>query len=183
MSADFQTLNGLLSSPLVTPATRQAVEARLACSPEFTPALFTPAEFALLQAVSVQLVPHDPAALPLARRIDARLAEGESDGWRYDALPPDADAYRQLLTALPADFLTLGQMGQIAALTQTQQAHPLIFEELLAELTESYYSRPEAQLGIGYVGFADAAGWTQIGLDQLDPNEALALRLSGQDQR
>lgn len=176
MSADPRTLNGLLTGPLLTPATRQALQERREPAPlGFTPALFTPAEFALLEAVSAQLVPHDPAALPLARRIDARLANGESDGWRYDALPPDAQAYRQLLAALPASFLASDAPAQVAALGKAQQDHPKIFEELLAELTEGYYSQPAVQLGIGYVGFADAHGWTRTGLDQLDPNEAAAL--------
>ncbi|WP_424952761.1 hypothetical protein [Deinococcus sp.] len=176
--ADAPTdLSALLGSTLLTPATRRALEDRLSGTP--APTHFTAQEFALLLAVSRRLVPHDPATLPLAARIDARLAAGESDGWRYDALPPDAEAYRLLLASLPADFQRLDEAGQIAALTQAQRDHPKVFEELLAELTELYYAYPVNQLNIGYVGFADAQGWTQTGLGSLDPHEQEALTLAG----
>jgi hypothetical protein len=45
------------------------------------------------------------------------------------------------------------------------------FEELLAELTECYYSDPSAQEEIGYVGFADAHGWQALGLNELEAHE------------
>ena len=171
-------LDRLLNSPQLTGPTRQALQARLHESPA-APQYFSAAEFALLEQVSVGLVPHDPQALPLAARIDARLHRGDSDGWRYDRLPPDGQAYRQLLASLPADFQTADDGARHAALTQAQHDHPQIFEELLAELTESFYADPRNQLNIGYVGFADARGWTATGLDQLDPNEQEALTLAG----
>ncbi|WP_407572429.1 hypothetical protein [Deinococcus altitudinis] len=168
----------LLSSPLVTPATGEALRERLSQTPH-APSVFMEQTFALLERVSVCLVPHDPVTLPLAARIDARLSRGLTDGWRYDRLPPDGEAYRQLLAGLPADFQTTDDAGRHAALTQAQNDHPKIFEELLAELTEGYYSHPQNQLNIGYVGFADAQGWTATGLDQLDPHEHEALKLAG----
>ncbi len=171
-------LDRLLSSSQLTGPTRQALQSRLHQRPT-APQYFSVAEFALLEQVGVGLVPHDPQALPLAARIDARLQRGDSDGWRYDRLPPDGQAYRQLLASLPADFQTTDDAGRHAALTQAQHDHPQIFEELLAELTEGFYSDPRNQLNIGYVGFADAQGWTATGLDQLDPHELEALTLAG----
>lgn len=166
----------LLSSDLLTAATRTALAARSnAGAPEFQ--FYTAAEGALLQAVSVCLVPHDPQQTPLAREIDARLQRGDTDGWRYDAAAPDGEAYRQLLASLPADFQAVGAEAQRAALIQAQQDQPFVFEDLLAELTELFYSQPQEQVGIGYVGFADAQGWQQIGLDQLDEHERDALHL------
>ena len=44
------------------------------------------------------------------------------------------------------------------------------------------YSQPQEQVNIGYVGFADARGWQQIGLDQLDEHERDALHLLGRDE-
>jgi len=171
-------LDRLLNSPQLTGATRAALQARVRQRPA-APQFFSAAEFALLEQVGVCLVPHDPQVLPLAVRIDARLQRGDSDGWRYDGLPPDGQAYRQLLASLPADFRTTDDAGRHAALTQAQHDHPQIFEELLAELTESFYADPRNQLNIGYVGFADARGWTATGLDQLDPHEQEALDLAG----
>ena len=176
-ATDF-TAERLISSSMLTPATRGALNARLD-PPPAAPTLFTSQEFALLELVSVCLVPHDPAALPLAARIGARLNQGITDGWRYDQLPPDVEAYRQLLANLPTDFRTTDDAGRHAALTQAQQDHPKIFEELLAELTEGYYADPLNQLSIGYVGFADARGWTETRLDRLDPLEQEALLLAG----
>lgn len=172
-------LDLLLGSDQVTSSTRRALVERLGDLPS-TAAVFTPAELARLELVSRHLVPHDPAQWPLARQIAGRLARGEADGWRYDRLPPDAEAYRQLLASLPERFETTDDSGRIAALTAAQEKHPLIFEELLGELTGLYYAQPLAQLAIGYVGFADAHGWTGIGLGQLDLNERKALELAGQ---
>ncbi|WP_425148595.1 hypothetical protein [Deinococcus sp.] len=176
-----RTVEALLASPLLTPATRQALAARLEERPgDFK--FFGVQEGALLEAVSVLLVPHDPARMSLARRIDARLMRGDTDGWRYDSQPPDAQAYRALLSSLPADFLALDESKQTAALVQAQRQHPRSFEDLLAELTEGYYADPRAQVGIGYVGFADALGWQQTGLDSFDPNEDAAWQTLGREQ-
>ena len=45
------------------------------------------------------------------------------------------------------------------------------FEDLLAEVTEIYYSHPLAQEEIGYVGMADAHGWQAIGLNERETHE------------
>ncbi|GGR19989.1 gluconate 2-dehydrogenase subunit 3 family protein [Deinococcus ruber] len=171
----------LLSSPLLTPATRHALQDRLEQGASGFVA-FSPKEGEVLEAVSVLLVPHDPLLLPLARRIDARLWRGEADGWRYDSQPPDGEAYRALLASLPTDFLTLKEPEQTAALRSAQHAHPRGFEDLLAELTESYYADPRSQVGIAFVGFADARGWQETGLDAPDPNEEAAWRALGRHQ-
>jgi gluconate 2-dehydrogenase gamma chain len=180
MRPSSEHLHRLLSSDHVTPATKTVLEART--SAEVSPYQFlTAAEGALLEAVSVCLVPHDPVQLPLAREIDARLQRGDTDGWRYDQAAPDGEAYRQLLASLPAGFQNTSAEAQNAALKQAQQDQPLVFEDLLAELTEIFYSQPEEQVGIGYVGFADAQGWQQIGLNQLDDHERDALHLLARD--
>ena len=45
------------------------------------------------------------------------------------------------------------------------------FEEMLSELTATYYAHPLAQQEIGYAGFADLPGWTRIGLDEREARE------------
>ena len=170
----------LIAGPLLTGATREVLAARVAGARlPYTPTHFSPQEFVLLEQLSRLLVPHDPATFPLARSVDARLTRGDGDGWRYDELPPDADAYRMLLLALPEDFQAMQQGAQSEAVAQLQRQNPRVFEDLLAELTESYYAHPVNQLGIGYVGFADARGWNLTGLDQLDPHEQEALEQAG----
>ena len=170
----------LIAGTLLTDATREVLTARLAqAAVPYAPTHFGAQEFALLEELSRLLVPHDPATLPLARQVDARLTCGDGDGWRYDELPPDAEAYRTLLLALPDGFQAMPQGAQMEAVTELQRRHPRVFEDLLAELTEGYYSHPARQLGIGYVGFADARGWSLTGLDQLDPQEQEALEQAG----
>jgi hypothetical protein len=40
------------------------------------------------------------------------------------------------------------------------------FEELLVEASEIYFAHPLAQQAMGYLGMADAQGWTATGLDE-----------------
>ena len=88
--------------------------------------------------------------------VVARLAQGDTDGRRCDGLPPDAKAQRALSLGLPADFQILHEPGQTLALTQVPRRHPHVFENVLAELTESDGANSINQLGIGSVGFPDA---------------------------
>ena len=174
----------------MTPVTRAALTARLEPADEdeaaIAPRFFTAPEFAALVAVCARLFPAGPAPTPEqgARQIDHRLAEGRGNGWRYDALPPDGDAFRAGLRGLDdmaraargGNFQSLGTARQdalLAALARGEASGPVwdrldaarFFEEVLAELSEFYFSHPLAQQAIGYAGFADAAGWRQIGLN------------------
>ena len=189
------TFAELLPTAYVSAATRAALAHRLAETERaatYVPRLLAPATYRLLEAVAARLLPQPerPVPIPLAMVIDQRLAEGRADGWRYDALPPDREAYRlglggvqQIAQALfGADFEQLASekqdevIGALAAgnppgeVWQTMPADRF-FEELLAELTETYYAHPWAQDEIGYVGYADLPGWTHIGLNQKDPRE------------
>lgn len=188
------TVEALLDTDLVTPPTRAALRQRLQHRPGPS-VFFTTEQCATLAAVCAHLIPQpDPERrIDLAGRIDARLAAGDGDGWRYDALPPDGEAHRRGLEALDASAQTLGG-AVFAALDEAAQDWLLglaqrgelggpdwdglpcgrWFEELLAEATELYYAHPWAQSSIGYVGMADAQGWSAIGLDQLEFHEPLA---------
>jgi gluconate 2-dehydrogenase gamma chain len=186
-------LLSLLQSDLVTEPTRHVLSRRLEVTTG-TPGFFAAPDYATLEAVSARLIPQNFTNLAL--EVDLRLARGETDGWRYDALPPDGEAYRQGLRALERS--SQEQFGEsFAALTgerqdallgaaQTDQltgegwdgfAVRRFFEDLLAELTELYMSHPLAQQEIGYIGFADAHGWQRVGLNEsaLEPFQDLLL--------
>ena len=190
------TVRALLPTDLVTSATRDVLQGRLDESPDALPRFFTAPEFSLLQAVLARLFadPQAPTARVLALCIDARLADGKSDGWRYDALPPDADAARRGLRGLDqtaealsmSGFAALDAARQDAVLAAVQEGNPAgdiwktlpaarFFEELLAEATEAYYSHPLAQEEIGYVGMADARGWTRVAMNERESWEPLPL--------
>lgn len=186
------TVRALLQTDLVTEATRTALQARLDAPTDYLPQFFDADTFELLLAVAARLLPQPdrPVPIELAPAIDARLAEGRSDGWRYDVLPPDREAYRLGLGGInqaaqaqfQLDFLVLDAAHQDAVLEQLASGNAAgenwqqvkqgrFFEELLAELTENYYAHPLAQEEIGYVGMADVPGWTRIGLNELEPRE------------
>lgn len=201
------TTQRLLPTDLVTPKTREVIEARIAAyeqpsAPESR--FFTPAEFTTLTAVCARLIPQPDRERPidLAGAIDQRLAAGKTNGWRYDTMPPDPDAFRRAIQGLneaasarvtaaaghsvDARFETLGGSDQDAVLAAVQRgeaAGPIwetmpstrFFEELLTELASGYYSHPLAQDEIGFAGYADAHGWQRVGPNELERFEPRAL--------
>lgn len=189
------TVRALLQTDLVTEATKAALLPRLQTTP-YTPQLFDASTYELLRAVAACIYPQPEREYPieLAPVIDKRLAEGDSDGWRYDVMPPDREAYRLGLGGInqaaeamyQQPFVVLARdqqnlvMEAVAAGTAAGtnwQRLPIdrFFEELLAELTEAYYSHPLAQEEIGYVGMADVPGWSHLEPNQLEPREPEAL--------
>ena len=185
------TVRALLETEHVSGATRAALQARL-LAPPYEPQFLEPVTYGLLRAVAACLIPQPDRAEPiaLAPGVDQRLARGGSDGWRYDSMPPDREAYRLGLGGINQsaqalfgqDFPALSAADQASVLQLVQegkapgeawQTVPAVrfFEELLTELTELYYSHPLAQEEIGYVGMADLPGWTRFGLNQREPRE------------
>ena len=187
------TVRALLNTEHVSAATRAAVQGRLDAPATYAPQFLAPETYALLEAVAARLVPQPDRPdqpIPLAPAVDQRLAEGRVDGWRYDALPPDREAVRLGLGGIQeiaqarfqADFMTLKPEQQDAVLQTLAEGHPpgpiwytldagRFFEELLAELTETYYAHPLAQEEIGFVGMADLPSWTKIGLNEKEARE------------
>ena len=186
------TVRALLATEHVSAATRAALQARLDAPANYQPQFFAPETFALLVAVAARLLPQPEREIPipLAPALDQRLAEGRADGWRYDALPPDREAFRLGLGGIQeiaqelfkAEFLQLTPEQQdavVQALADGQPPGPTwqelnagrFFEELVCELTETYYAHPLAQEEIGYVGMADVPGWPHIQPGQLEPRE------------
>lgn len=190
------TVRALLPTAHVSEATRAALQQRLDAPAGYAPQFLAPETFALLETVATCLFPQPDRPkqpIALAPAVDQRLAEGRADGWRYDALPPDREAYRLGLGGIQetAQALFLNNFEQLDA----QQRHHVVqavasgtppgaiwqtldagrfFEEMLAELTETYYAHPLAQEEIGYVGMADLPAWTQIGLNEREPREPRA---------
>ena len=191
------TVRALLDTAHVSDATRAALRARLDAPTAYAPQFLAPETFALLEAVAARLFPQpDRPTQPiaLAPAIDQRLTDGRADGWRYDALPPDREAYRMGLGGIQeiaqaqfqADFMSLTAAQQDAVLHTLAGGTPpgatwqtldagRFFEELLAELAATYYAHPLAQEEIGYVGMADLPAWTKIGLNEKEDREVPSL--------
>jgi len=179
-------LQDLLQSDLVTAPTRRVLQERRAfVAPPVR--FFTLEEADTLRALAARLFPAEGGALPtdFVCAVDTRLADGKGDGWRYDILPPDPDMWRLLLRGFDQtaqalfeqDFVVCSVQEQDDVLASVHECSPpgevwqtlspkRAWEEMLAELSEIYYSQPEAQAQIGCVSFADGRGWHEIGLNK-----------------
>lgn len=188
------TVRALLETNHVSNRTREVLTERMSQQPGPL-RFFTPAEAGTLQRIAARLIPQPPEAgyvVDLVGPIDERLANKEGDGWRYDALPADSEAFRQGIRGFQEsaqalygqlfDELTGDQQDEL--ITQVQQGlapgeiwwqlpPKQFFEELLAELVVIFYSHPLVQEAFGYVGMADKPGWEKIGLNNLEHREPL----------
>ncbi len=186
------TFAGLIGTPFVTAPTRAALEARMAKPAATAPRFLDAGEFALLGAVCDRLLDQDgdERRIDVPGAIDARLASGETDGWRYDALPDDGAAMKRGLAGFDETaramagrgFLDLSADDRDRVIDAVAGGDPAgaawaalparrFFEDLLAAATESFYAHPLAQEEIGYVGYADARGWQAIELGEREPRE------------
>lgn len=177
-------VRALLNTAHVTEPTRRALQAKLDRRPT-EPRFFEAHAFATLTAICDRLIPQSPRAVDIAGGLDERLADNKRDGWRYDCMPPDQEAYRRGLAGVDetaealfgASFVKLSGAQQEAVLQQIADGQPpgaawadlsagYWFEELLVETSEIYFAHPLAQQAMGYLGMADAQGWEAIGLNE-----------------
>lgn len=165
----------LIASERVNPRLRAALGERArADDPAYAPVALDPVELALLRAVVARVLPE--AGFDIAARLDARLASGAGDGWRFAALPPDAESYRAGLRSLDAaaraagaPFLARDGAGQDALLRAAQagdlavpdmndrsgldaERMVLWFEDLRADAVRSYLGHPATLARIGFSG-------------------------------
>ena len=190
------TIATLLMTDFVSPKTRHVMEQRMAKAKSSKPLFFSAADFEMLSVICDLLVAQDfnNRFANIAIFIDERLNDNTCDGWRYNEMPPDGQMYLQGLSAIndvaqhrfEMPFTTLDESQQSDILESLQSGTvegpiwkvmppQLFFEELLAEATEIFYSFPAALEEIGYVGMADAKGWTKIGLNESDKIEPLVI--------
>jgi hypothetical protein len=91
--------------------TAGVVLARLAPTTDLS--FFTLAENGTATALTDLLFAQDgDPRVPVVAMIDARLAAGETDGWHYDDMPTDAEAWRRTLAALDSHPWAWNEMGQ-----------------------------------------------------------------------
>ena len=86
---------------------------------------FTPHEVGVAQPMLDLLMDQDSEPrVPVLALIDARLSIGETDGWHYDDLPEDGQAWRDTLAHLDEDARARHNVGY-AELSTAQQARLL----------------------------------------------------------
>jgi len=127
------------------------------------------------------LAQDDEPRIPVFELIDARLAEDETDGWRYEDMPPDAEAWKISLHALDKDacarrgrpFAELraeDQKDLLEAVRTGSGWHglpaPRVWALWLRYACAAFYSHPWAWNEIGFGGPAYPRGYENIGLDR-----------------
>jgi hypothetical protein len=174
------------------PATVGTVLARL--GPPAPIRHFTPDEQSTATALCARLLDlEDPDPVPVVAMIDARLAEAETDGWRYQDMPEDGQAWRVSLANLDADaverfqarFALCAPEQQDSLIQAVQDLGSKRWHELPAGHVWSlwtryactaFYSHPHAWDEIGFAGPAYPRGYKNIGIDAREPYETADAR-------
>jgi hypothetical protein len=159
--------------------TAGVVLARLAPMTELS--FFTMAQNAAASALCDLLLHQDgEPRVPVVALIDRRLATGESDGWHYDDMPEDGQAWRDTLRYLDEDasddgapnFVQLARAGQARIVQRVQDLgsdpwHGLPASQVWSLWTRyacaEFYAHPWAWNEIGFGGPAYPRGYKNRG--------------------
>jgi hypothetical protein len=158
---------------------------------------FAAEERALMEAVCRHIVPQDdrdPAhTIPILPQIDKRLYDDTHDGYRFEDMPPDREAYRLGLQAIEeiarhlhgAGFTAVSYRAQEEILESLHDGNPPAGHEiwkrmpverfwmlLLQDCAEAYYSHPWAWDEIGFGGPSYPRGYMRIERGEAEPWEA-----------
>ena len=170
-------------------ATQGVVLGRIGPQPALR--FFTPAEQATAGALFALLLDQTDEAtrVPVLEMVDARLAELQTDGWRYEDMPPDDQAWRRTLAALDLDterheavatFTELPTERQAVRIQAVQDLESKPWYGLPASHVWSlwtryactaYYAHPQAWNEIGFGGPAYPRGYLRLGVDAREPWE------------
>src|SRR5581483_5312717 len=166
-------------------ATRRLVEERV--SRQKPMRFFTPEEARTMEAVVDRMLPQDDRIderrIPILPSIDDRLYENRLDGYRFEDMPPDQEAYRigarafeQMAQSLHGHaFHELSVREQEEILKSIHQAKPQAAQELwkrmnierfwtllLTDVVSVYYAHPWAWDEIGFGGPAYPRGYMRL---------------------
>jgi hypothetical protein len=151
-------------------------------------AFFSPTEVGIAGPLLDLLLAQDAdPRVPVLALIDERLAVGETDGWHYDDLPEDAQAWRDTLAALDADAQARHHRGFAGLINREQAALVQAVQDLAAAgkrwhdwqasrvwslwtryACTAFYSHPWAWNEIGFPGPAYPRGYINPGVDSRD---------------
>jgi hypothetical protein len=179
-------------SPSFDDVTRRVLAQRLHQIPKRR--FFTERQWAVLEAAAARIIPQpdrdDP--IPVTPFIDDRLARGIGDGYRFEDMPPEDQAWRIGLAALDAEARELRGLGfpelspeeQDEVLTRAQRGEVMtdawgsmppgrfFIHHLVDTVARFYYAHPDAWSEIGFGGPASPRGYVR--LTKRDPWEAKA---------
>jgi hypothetical protein len=168
------------------PVTANLVMART--DPPEQPRFFTDGEQAAAAALLDQLTGQcdEPLGVPLVAMVDARLADGETDGWHYADLSEDGQVWRDTLGYLDKDahdrcgagFADASERDQAAIIQAVQDSddwHGLPAARVWSLWTRyactALYSHPDAWSEMGFPGPAYPRGYKNAGVGKREPFE------------
>ncbi len=173
--------------------TRKVVAKRINEIPERR--FFDPDEFATLEAVCGRVIPQPDRPdnpVPIAPFIDEKLFENQTDGTRYDVLPPLREAWRQGLSAIEGEsrirfekrFADLSPEQQDLILRDIQNGRTespawqdmppekWFASRMVFDIVSVYYAHPASWNEIGFGGPASPRGYVRLRTNRHDPWEA-----------
>ena len=168
-------------APTWDPVTSAVVQLRLATQPVVP--FFDAEEEACCRALCERLLAlDDDIGVPVFELVAARLAAGETDGWRYEDLPEDGAAWRASLRRLDADaggsFAALGREEQRQLLESVREGErwpdlpgARVWSLWMRYVCAAFYSHPHAWNEIGFGGPAYPRGYKALGLGGREPWE------------
>jgi hypothetical protein len=182
----FDVLN---QAPHWDQVTKDLIEARVRTSPPavtFFSATERGCAHALLNDLTGQ--DRDDAPVPVTQMVEARLAAGETDGWRYADMPEDGQAWRDTLGYLDADaqdrcgtsFADAAEADRHRLIQAVQDGsgedwHGLPAKHVWSLWTRyactALYAHPDVWAEMGFPGPAYPRGYKNIGVDKLEPYE------------
>jgi hypothetical protein len=187
----FETLS---QQPYWDEATRKTVQQRVTHSLELH--FFTPEETPLIEAIFEHLLPQsdreEKYRVPIVPIVDERLHKNRLDGYRYENMPPDQEAYRLGLQAIEEmahhthgrGFLVLTSLEQDQMLRtihdgDPQGAHHIwqrmpierFWMLLVQDAAEAYYAHPYAWDEIGFGGPAYPRAYMRLERGEPEPWE------------
>ena len=165
--------------------TRRVVTDRVGDTPQIR--FFSREEAEVLQAVIDRVLPQDDRSeertIPILPVIDERLFKNELNGFRYEDMPPDRDAYRLAIEAID-DMARERFHASFPALTVHRQelilkslhdgepdpAHPIwktmpvhrFWALLMDDCVTAYYAHPWAWDEVGFGGPAYPRGYIRL---------------------
>lgn len=168
-------------------ATAKTIDARL--EPKGAARFFSAQEVPTATALLGELVAVDgDMARQLCGIVDERLALGCTDGWHYDTMPEDAEAWHRGLSALDDEAVELGGMRFAGLAAQARQRvlgvihgsedelwrglpATRLWDLWLRYACTAYYALPQAWNEIGFPGPAYPRGYKNLGIDRREPFE------------
>jgi Gluconate 2-dehydrogenase subunit 3 len=165
--------------------TRDVVCARIDSVPERR--FLSEAEFATLVAFADIVLAQDrDPRVPVMAFVDAKLASGRGDGYRYEELPDDRETWRIVARGLDEagggcfadapvedqerivdDFAAGRPGGDAWSQVNAKRAYAVVMRDIVA----AFYSHPWAWNEIGFGGPAYPRGYQALGVDRREPWE------------